>query len=124
LLPPMLLLQALLAGAAALLPVALFVEPAAVPALAVVAAGATLLHLLLLAGEVTMSHGTAHANLAVREMTSGRYASFFRAGTLLQALGVALLLFGPAPLGALLALAGLLAYEHAYVQAGQSVPLA
>jgi hypothetical protein len=28
------------------------------------------------------------------------------------------------PLGALLVLAGLLAYEHAYVQAGQSVPLA
>ncbi|HEX9185445.1 MAG TPA: 4Fe-4S dicluster domain-containing protein [Vicinamibacteria bacterium] len=124
LLPPMLLVQALLCGASADLLAALFVEPSVVPALAVVAAGATLVHLLLVAGEVTTAHGTAHAQLAAREMTSGRYASFFRAGVALQALGVAALLFGSPPLGALLALAGLLGFEHAYVQAGQSVPLA
>jgi Fe-S-cluster-containing dehydrogenase component/formate-dependent nitrite reductase membrane component NrfD len=124
LLPPALLVQALLAGASVLVPVAAMVEPGAAPALARIAAGATLLHLLLVAGEVTMTHGTAHARLAAWEMTSGSYASFFRAGVALQALGVAPLLAAPAPLGAALVLAGLLAYEHAYVQAGQSVPLA
>jgi Fe-S-cluster-containing dehydrogenase component/formate-dependent nitrite reductase membrane component NrfD len=124
LLLPLLLVQALLSGASVVLLAAVFVEPGAVPALARFAAGATLLHLLLVAGEVTTTHGTAHAALAAWEMTGGRHASFFRGGVALQALGAALLLLGPAPLGAVLALAGLLAYEHAYVQAGQSVPLA
>ncbi len=71
-----------------------------------------------------MTHGTAHARLAAWEMTSGRYALFFRSGLALQALGAAVLLVAPGPLGAVLALAGLLAFEHAFVQAGQSVPLA
>jgi Fe-S-cluster-containing dehydrogenase component/formate-dependent nitrite reductase membrane component NrfD len=124
LLPPQLLVQAVLAGAAALVVIAGTVEADAVPVLAGIAAGATLLHLLLVAGEVMMTHVTAHARLAAWEMTSGRYAGFFRAGMLLQALGTATLFVAPGPLGALLALAGLLAYEHAYVQAGQAVPLA
>jgi Fe-S-cluster-containing dehydrogenase component len=124
LLPPMLLVQAFLAGASALVPVAAFVEPESVPALVRVATGATLLHLLLLAGEVTMTHATAHARLAAWEMTSGRYALFFRAGLLLQALAVLAFLVAPGAAVAALALAGLLAYEHAFVQAGQAVPLA
>jgi Fe-S-cluster-containing dehydrogenase component/formate-dependent nitrite reductase membrane component NrfD len=124
LLPPMLLVQALVAGASALAPVAALVEPSAVPALRLVAAGATLLHLLLLAGDVTMTHATAHARLAAWEMTSGRYAAPFRAGVALQALAVPALFVAPGATGAMLALAGLLAYEHAFVQAGQSVPLA
>ena len=124
LLPPILLLQALLAGAAALALVASLVEPAAVPAHLSVAAGATLLHLLLLAGEVTMTHATAHARLAAWEMTSGRYALFFRAGVALQAIAVLAFLVAPGAAVAILALAGLLAYEHAFVQAGQTVPLA
>ena len=100
------------------------VEPEAVPALLRIAAGATLLHLLLLAGEVTMTHATAHARLAAWEMTSGRYAVFFRAGVSLQALAVLAFLVAPGAPVAILALAGLLAYEHAFVQAGQAVPLA
>jgi formate-dependent nitrite reductase membrane component NrfD len=124
LLPPILLLQALLAGASALALVASLADPEAVPALARVAAGATLLHLLLLAGEVTMTHATAHARLAAWEMTSGRYALFFRAGVSLQALAVLAFLVAPGAPVAILALAGLLAYEHAFVQAGQAVPLA
>jgi formate-dependent nitrite reductase membrane component NrfD len=124
LLPPQLLVQAVLAGAAALVVIAGFIELDAAPILAGVAAGATLLHLLLVAGEVMMTHVTAHARLAAWEMTSGRYARFFRAGMLLQALGMAALFVAPGPLGAFLVLAGLLAYEHAYVQAGQAVPLA
>jgi Fe-S-cluster-containing dehydrogenase component/formate-dependent nitrite reductase membrane component NrfD len=124
LLPPQLLVQALVAGASALVPVASLVEPGALPALVRVAAGATLLHLLLVGGEATMSHGTAHARLAAWEMTSGRYAPFFRWGIALQALGAIALLAPPGAPGALLVLAGLLAFEHAFVQAGQSVPLA
>ena len=124
LLPPLLLVQAVLAGASALALVAAIVEPEAVPALLRIAAGATLLHLLLVAGEVTLTHATAHARLAAWEMTSGRYAVFFRAGVSLQALAVLAFLVAPGAPVAILALAGLLAYEHAYVQAGQAVPLA
>ena len=124
LLPPQLLVQAVLAGAAALVLVAAALEPEHVPTLAWIAAGATLVHLLLVAGEVTMTHATAHARLAAWEMTSGRHARFFRTGIGLQALGTAALWAAPGPLGAVLVLAGLLAYEHAYVQAGQAVPLA
>jgi Fe-S-cluster-containing dehydrogenase component/formate-dependent nitrite reductase membrane component NrfD len=124
LLPPQLLIQAVFAGSAALVPVAVFVQPDAADVLARVSAGATLLHLMLVAGEATMTHGTAHARLAAWEMTSGRYALFFRTGIGLQAAGTAVLLFAPGPLGAFLVLAGLLAFEHAFVQAGQSVPLA
>jgi Fe-S-cluster-containing dehydrogenase component/formate-dependent nitrite reductase membrane component NrfD len=124
LLPPMLLVQAVLAGASALVLVTEFVEPGAAPALVRIAAGATLLHLLLLAGEVTMTHPTAHARLAAWEMTSGRYARYFRAGVVLQGLAVLALLVVPGAPVAILALAGLLAHEHAFVQAGQAVPLA
>jgi hypothetical protein len=81
--------------------------------------------LLLVAGEATITHATAHARLAAREMTHGRYRQFFRSGVALQALGLAAVLAFPT--GAVMAplvLAGLLAYEHAFVQAGQAVPLA
>jgi Fe-S-cluster-containing dehydrogenase component/formate-dependent nitrite reductase membrane component NrfD len=124
LLPPQLLLQAVLAGASALLLLIPSSQLAAAPALAGVAAGATLLHLMLVAGEVTMTHGTAHARLAVWEMTSGRYRVLFRTGIALQGLGVAGFFLAPGAAVALPVLAGLLAYERAYVQAGQTVPLA
>jgi hypothetical protein len=55
-------------------------------------------------------------------MTSGRFRLFFRLGLAGAALGV-LAGAGGAPF-ALAALLGLLAHEHAYVQAGQAVPLA
>ena len=58
-------------------------------------------------------------------MTSGRYRRFFRAGVALQAAGLLGALVVPGGLlVAPLVLAGLLAYEHAFVQAGQAVPLA
>ncbi len=68
----------------------------------------------------------AHIDDDVRvwEMASGRHALVFRSGLALQALGALVLLAAPGPLGALISLAGLLAFEHAFVQAGQSVPLA
>ena len=73
-------------------------------------------------GETTLTHTTAHAALATREMTRGRFARHFWIGVLLVAVAAAAPWIGPiaGPFG----LIGLLAYEHAYVQAGQSVPLA
>ncbi len=118
LLPPHFLVQALLAGAAAIHPLA---APEARPPLAWGFAALTATHLLLVLGEVTITHGTAHAHLAVRELTRGRFATWFWTGMLLSAVGLAAPWIGaPALIAALL---GLLAYEHAYVQAGQSVPL-
>ncbi len=122
LLPPHFALQAALAGSAALLLAAAVVEPAAVPALAGILASTCVVHLLFVLGEVTMTHSTAHARLAVEEMTERTYRAYFWAGAGLVAAGVAAPTIGA--LAAPLALAGLLAHEHAYVQAGQSVPLA
>ena len=125
LLPPQLLVQATASGAAALLVAAASLDPAAVGPLAQITALATLVHLLLVAGEATITHPTAHARLAAHEMTRGRYRLFFRTGMALQALGlVAALALPTGVLTAPFVLAGLLAYEHAFVQAGQAVPLA
>jgi formate-dependent nitrite reductase membrane component NrfD len=122
LLPPHLLVQALLAGSAALLPFAVWLEPAIVSPLLRTLAASSILHLLMIWGEVTLTHPTAHARLAVREMVSNRYRAFFRIGVALALLGVFAPLLGTVAVP--FALAGLLLYEHAYVQAGQSVPLA
>lgn len=150
LLPAHFLVQALLAGGAA---TALLAAAAGVGsgvygrALLVfgVASGA---HLLMLAGEVLMPAPTAHAKQAEREMTSGRYRAWFRVGVVGALAGASAAWVGAGlgaeaglgvglgmetgqglgagwGLGAAVAgLVGLLAYEHAYVQAGQSVPLA
>ncbi len=132
LLPPHLFVQTVFAGAAALLPVAAALEPAAVEPLAWTVAGSGLVHLLMVAGEATLTHATAHARLAGHEMIAGRYRGYFWTGAVLAAAAVALAALtagGPAGVAgaallALLALGGLAAFEHAYVQAGQAVPLA
>ncbi|HYX41884.1 MAG TPA: NrfD/PsrC family molybdoenzyme membrane anchor subunit, partial [Pyrinomonadaceae bacterium] len=122
LLPPHLFIQSLLLGSAALLPFALWLEPTAVAPLAWTLGITSLIHLLMVWGEVSLTHPTAHARLAVREMTRGRYAAFFWTGILLTLACVfaPLVGVGASPL----ALVGLALHEHAYVQAGQSVPLA
>ncbi|MGB9180623.1 MAG: hypothetical protein WCB68_15430, partial [Pyrinomonadaceae bacterium] len=79
-------------------------------------------HLLLVAGEITLTHPTAHARLAVWEMTRNRYRAFFWIGIALSLVAVFALWLGL--IAVPFALIGLLLYEHAYVQAGQSVPLA
>jgi Fe-S-cluster-containing dehydrogenase component/formate-dependent nitrite reductase membrane component NrfD len=122
LLPPHLLVQALLAGSAVLAPLAFQFEPEAVGALFWIQAVTTVLHLLFIWGEVSLTHPTAHARLALWEMTTGRYKAYFRIGLVLSVVGGFAPLLGVA--AAPLALMGLLLYEHAYVQAGQSVPLA
>ena len=122
LLPPHLLVQALLVGAGALVPFAFRFEPELVNPLLWTLAATTLAHLLLIFGELTLTHPTAHARLATWELTRGRFKPFFLTGILLTLAGCAAPWLGLATVP--LVLAGLLLYEHAYVQAGQAVPLA
>ena len=145
LLPPHLLVQALLLGSAVLLLIAWWVEKSPDDPSTMLAGGpqlfitslrilaiSSLLHLLMIWGEVSLTHATAHARLAVWEMVRGSYKSDFWLGAALSFLGgliPALALFGVvtpslAVAGAPLALVGMMLYENAYVQAGQSVPLA
>ena len=154
LLPPHLLVQALLLGSAVLLPFAVWIdatEPAGIgyfnvsrlatiPLLWVLAVTSAL-HILMIWGEVSLTHSTAHASLAVWEMTRGRYRQYFWMGLALSIMGGLLpwlVLASSLPItnsatvisisvgvaGVTPALVGLLLHEHAYVQAGQSVPLA
>lgn len=122
LLPPHLLVQAILVGSAILLPFAVWLEPHVVQALAWTLGAASALHLLMVCGEVTLAHPTAHAHLASQEMTSGKFRMYFWVGVALIVIGLTAPWLGV--VAALCALVGLLAHEHAYVQAGQAVPLA
>jgi Fe-S-cluster-containing dehydrogenase component/formate-dependent nitrite reductase membrane component NrfD len=143
LLPPHLLLQSLLLGAAVIMLIASWIEWTgsnesgfAITVVAGISAWilaiASLLHLLMIWGEVSLTHPTAHARLAIWEMAYGRYKSDFWIGTTLSILGgmlpgLAIIELVSTPVGvagAPLALVGLMLYENAYVQAGQSVPLA
>lgn len=145
LLPPHLVCQALLLGSAALLPFALYFRinglVSGVSPLLWTIAITSLIHVLMVWGEVSVTHPTSHARIAVWEMTRGRYRGYFWLGLLFSAVGgllpwmIVLTWFSGAPplpqLPAILGIAsvplvlgGLLLHEHAYVQAGQSVPLA
>ncbi len=124
LLPPHLLVQAVMAGAAIGILLSAWLEPDLVGPLALTVAGTSAIHVLMIVGEVTLPHPTAHARTATHELTSGRFAAPFRIGVVLAVLAVAAPLPGAALPAAIVALAGLLLFEHAYVQAGQSVPLA
>ena len=95
-------------------------------------ATSSLIHLLMIWGEVSLTHPTSHSRLAVWEMVNGRYKTEFWTGIILSLVGGLLpllavlnvmeLSYGVA--GAPLALIGMMLFENAYVQAGQSVPLA
>jgi Fe-S-cluster-containing dehydrogenase component/formate-dependent nitrite reductase membrane component NrfD len=122
LLPPHLFVQAAVAGSGALALAALWLDAEMLAPLLRVLGAASAAHLLMVAGELTLTHPTAHARLAVWEMTRGRYRLFFWLGLALSAAGLAAPWLGPAAVP--LALTGLLLFEHAYVQAGQAVPLA
>jgi formate-dependent nitrite reductase membrane component NrfD len=147
LLPPHLLVQALLLGSAVLLLFSVgtrgtmqsddlsgVIDTVRLDVLHLlwILAASSLLHLLMVWGEVSLTHATAHARLAVWEMVRGRYKSDFWIGMALSLLGGVLpwlTIFGYvspslAVAGAPLALVGMMLYENAYVQAGQSVPLA
>ena len=121
LLAPHLLVQALMVGAAALFLVGAPIGTAGTGLSELLAATAAL-HLVMVAGEAMPRHPTAHAHLAVTEMVEGRFAVFFWGGIALSAVAVATPWDGVA--GAVAALLGVAGHKHAYVQAGQAVPLA
>jgi len=142
LLPPHLFVQAVLLGSAALSVFAVLwgsgidrligTTDTLLVACAWLFAVSSLLHLLMIWGEVSLTHPTAHARLAIWEMMQGRYRTDFLMGVVLSILGgaipwLSILGFINMPTtiaGVPLALIGLMLYENAYVQAGQSVPLA
>lgn len=121
LLPVHMLVQAVVAGAGVLLIAGWWSGEAALP-LSWILAGGCAAHLLLVWGETTLPHVTAHARLGVHEMVKNRYAAWFWAGAALMAMAVSSPWSGA--IAAPVALAGLIAYEHAYVQSAQAVPLA
>lgn len=132
LLPPHLLVQSLLLGSAALLPFAGWFEPEAIRPLVWLLAITSFVHVLMIWGEVSLTHPTAHARIAIWEMVHGRYRHDFWIGLAMSILGGALAclvsfdfiseVFG---IGAVpITLIGMMLFESAYVQAGQSVPLA
>jgi Fe-S-cluster-containing dehydrogenase component/formate-dependent nitrite reductase membrane component NrfD len=122
LLAPHLLVQAVLLGSAVTLPLAHWLAEGAVGPLEWLLAGTALVHGLMALAEVALPHPTAHAHLAARELTAGRYARFYWIGLGLALVAVLAPAIGVAAVP--LALLAVLAHEHAHVQAGQSVPLA
>ena len=98
---------------------------------------AIVLHVLLVFVEVFGTHSNSHVSAAARYMSKGPlrdtfWGSFFVVGSLVPIVMLCIALFVsavPSAQAALLgmagifALAGLFAYEHCFVVAGQSVPL-
>lgn len=129
LLPFHLFAQALLAGAGALLVANVFVAlpDGAIDWVRWILFGSLAVHFVLLLSELFIPHMTGDSARAAHQMTSGRYKNYywmgFVVGTVLPLVMIYLGGLGLVAAGAALALIGLLAYEHAYVQAGQSVPL-
>jgi formate-dependent nitrite reductase membrane component NrfD len=131
LLPWHLFVQALMAGAAGLLILGLFLGLSAEAArvLAGTFGAALLLNLLLTAGgEFGVPHASVVAKAAARMITRGRYARHYW-GSLLAGLLLPLTIIVLAPgstaalaLAGALSLAGLFFYEWAYVMAPQQVP--
>jgi Fe-S-cluster-containing dehydrogenase component/formate-dependent nitrite reductase membrane component NrfD len=133
-LPFHLVVQAVVAGLASTFLVLAIagevVGPLAVRPLAVPLALSIALHLgLVVFGEVTVAHGTLDARRAAEAMTRGSIRGWYRWG---MGLGiVALILITIAAFGggwafttgAVLALLSLWLYEHAWLLAGQAVPL-
>jgi Fe-S-cluster-containing dehydrogenase component/formate-dependent nitrite reductase membrane component NrfD len=129
LLPSHMAVQAVMAGSASLALAALVAGAGDVLApLRWLLLAATVANGLMIVSEVALPTVTAHARAAEHHLVHGAYRPFFLTGLIGGSAAPALLLLvpGAAPLAlaSLLALGGLLAFEHAYVQAGQAVPLA
>ncbi len=125
LVPLHLAVQCVVAGAAV---IAVAGGPAGSPAWTVpVLAVALAAHLTLALLEGLAPHPTADATAAAHQWVWGRFRPWYWAPVLGGAVLPLVLLAGVPPMSALpaagLALAGLLAYEHGYLQAGQSLPL-
>jgi Ni/Fe-hydrogenase subunit HybB-like protein len=134
LLLPHLIAQAAVAGAAVLVLVGLaLVIPASVGSfLAVVLLVALGVHAAFIASELFVPHTNAHVRAAAHVMVAGPLARVFwwlavGVGIVVAAVAAALAIALISPfmlaLAAVAALVGLVAYEHCYVVAGQSVPI-
>jgi Fe-S-cluster-containing dehydrogenase component/formate-dependent nitrite reductase membrane component NrfD len=136
LLLPVLFVQAVLAGSAALGIFAWILNPGSTITrfLTIVLLIAIAAHLLLVLWEVFGSHANSHVVAAARYMSKGGlkdifWSRFFAIGSLLPIVMLIIALFVPVAQPALLgvagifALVGLFAYEHCFVVAGQIVPL-
>lgn len=129
-LPLHLLSQATLSGAAVYSLAGLFL-PLSPVALVIVHAtllAALAVHFALIVSEWVIPHVIVDAKRAAHQMIYGRYRAFFWTGMIVGAalpLLIGIFIGNPVAAAAVsvLALVGLLPYEHAYVQAGQSVPL-
>ncbi len=123
LLPPQLVAQALMLGTA----VSYFAARALGQSLlarhiGIGLTGLAAIDVLLVVGELTIGHVTAHARLAADEILFGRFARFFWVAAVLLAISISTHWIGLAGAGA--AFVGVLPYEHSFVQGGQAVPLA
>jgi len=136
LLLPILLVQAVIAGAAALgVPSwPLNIESRVSTSLTILLLSTIILHIFLIMIEVFGSHSNSHVATAAHYMRSGRFkdifwGAFFVLGSLLPIAMLCIALFEPQAQPALLAFAGILAligifaFEHCFVTAGQIVPL-
>jgi formate-dependent nitrite reductase membrane component NrfD len=128
LLPPHLLVQAVMVGAAALLVAGIFVDLGALASpIRWTLVVALVVDLFVLLGEVGMPHASEVAARAAHSITHGRYKTQFWAGAIAlgHVLPLLLALVGGAWLlavaGALTSL-GLWFYEHAFVMAPQEIP--
>lgn len=133
---PILLVQATLAGAASLglLAWALNAGSTLSAFFTVVLLIAVASHVLLVLIEVFGSHSNSHVAAAAHFMTHGGlkdtfWGPFFAVGSLLPLILLVIAMFVPAAqpvllgIASILVLAGLFAYEHCFVVAGQIVPL-
>jgi formate-dependent nitrite reductase membrane component NrfD len=136
LLLPILLIQAIIAGASALglLSWPLQISSSVNVSLTIILLSAIIVHISLIMIEVFGSHSNSHVATAAHYMRSGKpkdifWAIFFALGSLLPIAILILALLIPEAQTALLAFAGVLAligifaYEHCFVIAGQIVPL-
>ena len=126
LLPVQLLARAAAMGGAVLTPLLTVFDPANADLARGVAVGALAADLLMLTFEVLTPHPSETAARALRAITRGKWRSWALFSVAAHALAIALLVVGVSPAlsvpAALAALAGLYAWEHAFVAAPQEVP--
>ena len=133
---PILIVQAILAGAAGLglLSWALSAGSTMYNLFTLVLLGAIALHVILVCIEVFGTHTNSHVAAAAHYMSQGGlkdtfWGPFFTVGSLVPIVMLCIALFIPVVQPALLGLAGIIAlvglyaYEHCFVVAGQVVPL-
>ena len=131
LLPGVFFVEAILAGAAALLILrtGLSAPAGTFDATALALAGSAALLALSIVSELLVHHESKYAAAAAFSLIHGNFGRLYWSSLALVIAAALLGLFayaassiGIGAVGGLLALAGLFTYEHAYIQAGQSAP--